>query len=193
MEKLSAARLQDLLSEHIDFLAASNAAFDQGYLGEAKRMAVSIRVLVHDTGKSHSLLGQIGDKPAMLDTSFPYDPTNLFAHLGLLVITGNSSRVTFRANGDDFDSELTPFEIWWNATVLREPNQPELSRRDLILRLANKDGGAHVDPSLNHRFERLKTGESIPIRTGPEERAIPDAVAHSVRQISHEVLRTLRR
>jgi hypothetical protein len=45
------------LAESIDFLNLSASSFDNGYEAEAKRLAVTLRVLLHDTAQSHSLLG----------------------------------------------------------------------------------------------------------------------------------------
>ena len=51
--------LELLFAEQIGFLEASAKAFDQGYEGEAKLLAVAVRILLHDADRSHSLLGQI--------------------------------------------------------------------------------------------------------------------------------------
>ena len=51
--------LQDHLTEQIGFLLRSAESYDNGFTDEAKRLAVTIRVLVHDTGKSTSLLKQL--------------------------------------------------------------------------------------------------------------------------------------
>ncbi len=48
------------LEEQVAFLRHSAALFDAGADAEAKRIAVVIRVLVHDTPRSHSLLAQLG-------------------------------------------------------------------------------------------------------------------------------------
>ena len=53
------------LAEQLQFLASSSRAFDQGDLAEAKRIALVIRVLVHDTAMSHSLLAQLGIKDSL--------------------------------------------------------------------------------------------------------------------------------
>jgi hypothetical protein len=53
------------LAEQLRFLASSGRAFDQGELSESKRIALVIRVLVHDTGASHSLLAQLGIKDTL--------------------------------------------------------------------------------------------------------------------------------
>ena len=64
-------RLLANLEEQIDFLRTSCALYDEGKEHEAKRIALSVRVLVHDTGAGESLLGQLGvkDKQEFVDTS----------------------------------------------------------------------------------------------------------------------------
>ena len=57
---ITPAELQGHLDEQLEFLERSAASFDAGYEGEAKELAVSLRVLLHDTQQSHSLLGQLG-------------------------------------------------------------------------------------------------------------------------------------
>ncbi|WP_280254972.1 hypothetical protein, partial [Nocardia wallacei] len=57
--------LEKDLSEQLRFLASSATAFDGGELPESKRIALVIRVLVHDTSASHSLLDQLGIKDSL--------------------------------------------------------------------------------------------------------------------------------
>lgn len=69
----------------------------------------------------------------------------------------------------------------------------ETSRKDLILTVANKDGGAHVDPVLDGKYADLSRRNSLAWRftsprgdfplEGPEKAAI--------RQITHEILKSL--
>lgn len=65
--------LVSMLREHLDFIALSARAFDAGAEGEAKRLAVSIAALVHDTKASHSLLDQLGIKEELrfIDSATP--------------------------------------------------------------------------------------------------------------------------
>ena len=58
----STEELEELLHEQLAFLESSAAAFDAGMDGEAKRLAVALRVLLHDTKNSHSLLGPAWQK-----------------------------------------------------------------------------------------------------------------------------------
>jgi len=59
------------LQEQVADLRKSGAAFDGGDTSEAKRLAVAIRNLVHDTDKSHSVLTQLHAKEGLrfVDTS----------------------------------------------------------------------------------------------------------------------------
>lgn len=68
------------------FLDRSAALFDQGHEDEAIRLAQIMRVLLHDTAASHSLLGQLGVKETLsyLDTSEPIHPLNLLPTMGLV-------------------------------------------------------------------------------------------------------------
>jgi hypothetical protein len=52
--KRSPAEMRELLGENMDFLRASSGAYDSGFPGEAKRMAVSLRVLHSTTPRRRS-------------------------------------------------------------------------------------------------------------------------------------------
>ena len=76
--KQSEKELQQHLTDILQALELSSRAFDEGYEGEAKRLAAAIRVLVHDTPNSKSLLGQLGSKGVQLyDTSISRHPRSL--------------------------------------------------------------------------------------------------------------------
>jgi hypothetical protein len=66
--------LQDFrehLIEQLGFLASSAAEYDAGTESEAKRLATTIRVLVHDTSRSRSVLTHLGvrDRLPWTDTA----------------------------------------------------------------------------------------------------------------------------
>jgi hypothetical protein len=54
---ITPADVQVHLNEQLGFLERSVAAFDQGYEDEAKRLAVTLRVLLHDTTHCWDSLG----------------------------------------------------------------------------------------------------------------------------------------
>lgn len=61
----SKSELLEHLNEQLEFLKASALSFDNGFLGEAKRLVVTIRVLLHDAQNSKSLLGLLKMKKGL--------------------------------------------------------------------------------------------------------------------------------
>jgi hypothetical protein len=191
------------LSEHlrnqVDFLRRSAEAFDKGYKTEALRMAVAIRILLHDTDYSKSLLGQLDKKDVLFyDTAHELDPENLVPHTGLVQIALGGKHTGYVAGLDDIPpnrlNRKVPFGSWWNKIVINDKQRNPFTRKEIILYVANQDGGAHIDPSLDEKYVKLSRFNSLGWRKvvrgvdTPFER--PDYA--SIRQITHEVLKTLR-
>jgi hypothetical protein len=207
-ERKSLARqlpdLQRKLREQVDLLAALGALFDDGRWVAALPIAVSVRVLVHQTAKSGALLQQLGTLGSLrfVDTAEHINPKNLLPTTGLTMM-----RMTAGV-GADWAAPLDnlapsrvhpriPFRTWWTTAVINDRAGNQWSRRDLVLHLANKEGGAHVDPlapdealralehdnSLGWTFTDPIVGEGVPMRNGP--------IPPSVRQIGHELHATL--
>jgi hypothetical protein len=88
---------------------------------------------------------------------------------------------------------VLPFQEWWNEIVFVDDQKQKMSRRDLVLALANQDGGAHVDPKLNETYARLSRHNSMGWTNsdGTTATAIPSAERAAMRQIAHELLATL--
>lgn len=89
-----------------------------------------------------------------------------------------------------------PFKPWWMTAVLRDTEGDGWSRRRLVDALANQEGGAHVDPTLNESYIRIAGDESLGYTFslhGETERPFQgDVAAASMRQIAYEMLETLR-
>jgi hypothetical protein len=194
----SADDLTAHLSEQLGFLRRSANAYDEGYTDEAKRLATTIRVLVHDTVSSTSLLQQLNEKTrAFHDTAIPGVPGNL-ATYGALV------QMALGPNGDvyvpfldgPFPSGWTPvgvaFDKWWRRIVFTNPERLAMSRKDLVLAVANQDGGAHIDPSLSEAYAALSRQNAMGWvfeKEGAHFVVRPAELA-AVRQIAHELLKT---
>jgi len=183
------------LGDHLMFLKSSSAAFDAGHIGEAKRLAVTMRVLFHDTNNSKSLLGLLKMKEGTgyYDTGFDLNKKNISSHLGLVGTKHSPGKSTYYAFLDHKVSgqprKFVFFPKWWSKTVIKDNNKNSFSRRALILALANKDGGAHVDPSLDQAYSDLSRKNSVGISfsDGESMQPLKDVEAHSVRQIAYEV------
>jgi len=187
--------LEAHLGEHLGFLRSSADAYDRGEDGEAKRLAVSLRVLFHDTAQSHSLLGQLGRlNSEFISSALPHDQGNLSTHGGLIMIAASGKNTKYVAMLDDVPyKRWLPYADWWNEVVFVDDQKQALTRKELVLAVANQDGGAHVDPALNETYARLSRHSSLGwvISSAGETHPIPKAERAAIRQIAHEALKTL--
>lgn len=187
------------LEEQVQFLKNSCSSFDSGFKGEAKRIATTIRVLVHDTNRSTSLLSQLNSKNIYFyNTAFPYNPMNLLTHLGLIsLVTGPSGGEykPFLDGGPPVTNKWVTFNTWWTKEkVLVDNKRNEFTRKELVLTCSNQDGGAHVDSKLNKQYADLNRENTMGWIHVTDGNKSPILNPHltSVRQIGYELLRTLK-
>lgn len=189
------------LENQIEFLESSAHSYDQGCDAEAVRMAVAIRILVHNSSQSKSLLTQLDIKHILFcDTASDYDPKNLFPHIGLAAIrVGGPGGAGYTAMLDDVhphrQKKKVPFDNWWNKILISDKTRNQFTRKSLVLNVANTDGGAHIDPGLDKKYAELSRFNSMDWKVvvgGIENpfRDRPELVC--IRQITHEVLKTLK-
>lgn len=182
-------------------LRALGESFDAGNPVIGYPLSTTIRVLVHDTPNSHALLGQTGDLSSMafLDTSLPINPRNLLSHGGLVVMQmtaghGASWVPRFVVPGPPVpgaEARLVPFGTWWKENIMKDHNGALWSRDRMVLAIANKEGGAHVDPTQPVDVRSIEEENSMgwsyhdplvgdqPMSNGP--------LMPSIRQIAHEL------
>lgn len=188
--------LNSLLEEQLEFLQLSCTSFDNGFTGEIKRLAVSVRVLVHDTNASTSLLTLTNKKTiSFIDTSDPYNDENVLSHSSLVQTHITPQGAKPKAHLDDtIQPASIPFDAWWNGIVLVDSNKNEFSRKDIALYLANKDGGAHVDHEIDEKYHNLRNKNSLGWTTvlgDGREIVVEDHVPATMRQIAHELIKSL--
>ena len=187
------------MREQIYFLQSSAMLYDLGNEAEAKRMAVTLRVLLYDTQGSKSLLGQMQLKKKMqfISTAQKYDPTNLFTQQCLLSMTLGQSGIRYNPLFEDGNSHLVSCREWGNEVVFCDTHRKLYRRKDLIQLLANMDGGAHVDEELREGYLELKspdlTGWRVHTTGEQDQGAANDPVYASMRQMAFEVLQSLYR
>ncbi|UOD80369.1 hypothetical protein [Paenarthrobacter ureafaciens] len=225
----------DLLTEQVGFLRRSASAFDDGEASEAKRLATTLRVLLHDTPKSASLLSQMQVKASMqfLDSAGELHPENLATEWPLVMYrmttteTGMTAEYWPHLGGGPPVRRASPeqqvsallrgkkiprapgfhlsFDDWWEQQVVDDKQGGIFTRKQLVMALANQDGGAHVDPQIEERYHALSRLNSLALQSGfiqegmedPSE--IPEAdlitprspVPACVRQIAWEFLESL--
>jgi len=212
--------LERQLGDQLQLLALLARGYDTGNEASSKLMATVIATLFHDgvRSDSRSLLSLLGRKADlnMRDLGLPVDPTPP----GRLVFSAMPCRLVgigppyghcplYDACADP--PRFVPFDHWWNEVIYTEPPLPTrgergrwsvvipiqpvkeprtYSRSGLVRAMRDKDGGAHVDPELPEAYARLSRDNvaggtfSGFAHVGTIERA-------AVRQIAHEVIRTL--
>ncbi|GJL54324.1 MAG: hypothetical protein NPIRA02_14560 [Nitrospirales bacterium] len=195
--QLTTQELESHLREQLQFLESSCNLFDEGIESEAKRLAVTLRILFHDTNSSKSLLGQLNRlRTKFCDTAFDWNPDSILTHGGLVYIASGPPTARYVAMLDDTPNPVkkeVEFENWWNKPVFVDKQRRQLSREKLILTTADQDGGAHVDPTLEESYYALSRENSLNwvANDGYSENAMEGPEKAAIRQIAHETLKTL--
>lgn len=190
------------LRRQLDFLERSCAAFDRGCEDEAVRVAVSIRVLIHETGNSTSLLAHLGRRDIQLLSTCldivakSQDPwlkgtRRMFNGMGQYV-PGQAPPYQPKL-GNSYSHYFLPVDSWWKQPVFILDPDTRVTRKDVVLTAADKDGGAHVDNKLTPDYERLLASGDLGYlvtRDENEETHTPITGHHYValRQMGHELL-----
>jgi hypothetical protein len=181
------------LRRQISFLERSCASYDSGHHEEALRIAVSLRVLFHDTLKSVSLLTHLGTKASAevlstfeRGTRKPAAPGVLSAFVPLWIEpTGERTPPLDDVIRRDFISA----EEWWSEVIMCA--RETLTRKDIVLAAANQDGGAHVDAQLGTKATELIewVGTLTTMSQGQvTRRSLDNHHFPLLRQFAHEVL-----
>ena len=174
-------------------------------------MALTVRILCH-SGNGPSLLQQVG----LLKSAWFYDTASALHGLtpagnpfvgafpsALVVIKaspGGIEEVAPLDNRPPSNVTWSRFKSWWNKPVLSAdlskalvggPIQ-ESTRRDVILWLANQDGGAHVDAMIDADYDSVRNTVFGTVQASDGTRSVVKMpIAASMRQIAHEVLVTM--
>lgn len=149
--------------DQIEFIQESLISFDNGKEKEARRIAVAIRIMFHDTAKSSSIYRQLDKDIIFKLLSDLYSPANLLSSWGLLQLHMSPEGFAYLANLDESSRErifFMTFDDWWNQIVFDDKSH-YFTRRDIIMFVANKDGGAHVDSEISESYSKLLYYNSI--------------------------------
>lgn len=190
--------------EQISFIESSSKAYDADSEAEARRIALALRVLLYDSGKSKSILSQLGiiDKVKMLNTAAALMSNNLAPTPGLtaIQISGPSAHIRYVPFLDDHpmprEQQLVSVRRWLKMPIGRSKNE-SWSRQKLILWVANQDGGAHVDPAMEDLYHELSRANRIGFfatsSDGTEREPSNSYPLAAIRQIGYEMVCTAKR
>lgn len=195
--------LMQELKDQIKLVENDCSSFDNGMEIVGKRLALSLRILLHHRGQSQALLEQLGLRSGRyLDTAGPLNPRNMLTECNLVQVRvainqGGTDAIYIPLGDSPNGDKWVPFDRWWNEPVLKDSRKRQFNRRELIQHVADTDGGAHVDPELDQAYMDLSRANSLGWRVGtsPDNltplRGRPELAC--MRQICHELLRTMRR
>ena len=189
------------LKNQIVLIKNSVNLFDNGCEFESINLATRIRVLVHDTNNSTSLLKQLDKRNILFyDSSVPFisdTPKRTCFQTPCLTSIRLSTKdgVSYEAPLDDREMTKIEFSKWWEDNIiLIDTEGNRFNRKELVLNVANCDGGAHVDPKLKHSYANISIDNKVGLKAfskGKEKDFQNRLVFPSIRRISHEILMTL--
>ncbi|MDN4038661.1 hypothetical protein [Massilia sp. YIM B02443] len=208
------------LREQIDLLTFYCENFDDGKTMLAKPMATVLRILLHTSAQKNSNTIALTDHLGLRNgrwrsvaalgdpRSHPITCTLIGVLVHAEIGPDGSSALSLQSfpylSGLDRGLRRIPFVNWWTEPIAyNHARRVAFSRMDVVRKVTDTDGGAHVDGSLDADYIAFKDGEflgmcgkldqkSLKITLG-HERGDPltGAVAATIRAIAHEVLLTL--
>lgn len=148
------------LRKQLKFIAASAAAYDAGDLDEGVRIATSVRVILHDTGRSVSILSHLNSKSVPLLSSLspeqlPAPGAGRFADRATVFTEAGLRPRTHLTRGQA--ARYVPATEWWEELVYIM-DEATVTRGSLVRNAANKDGGAHVDSEIPAEYLQMRSG-----------------------------------
>ncbi|WP_146069817.1 hypothetical protein [Cryobacterium sp. M15] len=190
--------------ENLGFLVKSAHAFDSGDHSEASRMATAVRTLTYDGGNGRSILAQIEAKPRIKWRSF-YTPFAFEAEEETRMIGSSLHGSVIEPNGFSHEEHLdfgaegrsVSYDEWWQVEPVVEFGDGHTTRQQLVLGLANQDGGAHVDLDGKHITALLAASPRLAQNDGadvPEEMQLAfqrDLLQIQMRTVANEVLHSI--
>lgn len=86
------------------------------------------------------------------------------------------------------------FKDWWETSFIETLSGREFSRKDIVMTMANQDGGGHVDPEIDAEFSDFcQDSHGLALGTNYDDMEPIEAnIVHAtIRQIAFEVMATL--
>lgn len=146
-----------------------------GDLVQALTVAAIIRVLVHETSGSKPVLKHLYPNylalPIVEDQSQP--TSNILGRVLLaqfnlpigVTFSATAPHVRLQTGMDMAGNQAISLGHWWNKSFTNLPVVGRLTRRELILGMANKES-AHVDSNLTEKYKSLLESQFLQVTIG---------------------------
>ena len=180
-----------LLKDQYGLLKDAVVGFYTGNEAKANDVAVRIRILVHSTSESQPLLFLVAAN--YLELSIYHKPASkdaIFVMNQPMRLSGDGAAVFIR---DDFTSPsyvMVPLSRWWTEEYLIM-GAIRSSKKQIVVDVANKDGGAHIDPKVPLRHA---VASAPPLFVGSKDKSFrPNLARIIVAQAGNELLNYIER
>ncbi len=188
------------LGEQLDLLRSPIRDYDGGMEHAAKVIADRLRLFVKTKGRTTSLLEHLGvqDQLGWVDRGPPEPPHEaVVISFGVCVVVTRFD--TGRTRYESAMRQLAPDRIhppvsfidWWERTILTDQRGNRFSRADLVLSVAEQDGGTHIDAVVNEKYRQLTRENSLGLRQSSDLPIANSVALTSVRHIAEELLETI--
>jgi hypothetical protein len=141
-------------------------AMSAGDLTPALQVAVTIRVMIHETGRQKPLLKSL--RPDYLDLPirqrFEDPPKDVPPGVQVMTFYCPISAKITQADGKTIESLNTSLDdpqykqsilgLWWESACMVLPGVGPVFRKNLIVDMADKEG-AHVDPKISQGYQNI--------------------------------------
>jgi|HubBroStandDraft_2_1064218.scaffolds.fasta_scaffold111226_2 hypothetical protein len=194
----------DRLEDHRQNLSDAIVAIAGGKLSAALTIATTIRTLVHETGRSVPLLKSI--RPDYLTlvvregpwaTAESLSPLNQRVTLMSLpfaveIHQDPQPRLSLKPNPDMSTYRDTLLGPWWTKPVLKVFGCAPLTRREVVLGVADKEG-AHVDDDMSDNYRKVLESQPLQFAIGGIDLEPINVTRFTVGQSGIELLDMLNR
>lgn len=189
------------LEDQRHLLRNALTAMGNGDLIAALNVAICIRVLVHETPRCIPLLKTL--RPNYLDlrirtmstprpeaySRFASPMTIMHLPFGVS-FSPSEPRIFLKLDPDMSDYVTCGLGDWWNRPVLKIPGCSPLSRREIVLGVADKEG-AHADDDMNENYRRVLESEPLKFNDGTTNLPMINVTRFAVGSAGIELLKML--
>lgn len=191
-----------LLQEQVSLLQMFCRQFDAGEVVAAKPMAAALRTLLYHPDKPKamqgSLLAQLGlrggfwlDSTRMVGAPIVKADMTSWPQLFMVKLIAPEAGPMPKILAPKVQLRKTPFLEWWETSLSNNQNYGSISRRKLVLAMADQDGGAHVDGRVDELYDAFSDGRYVNMDFGNGPVRLQGLAQASIRTIAHETLLTL--
>lgn len=207
------------LREQVSFLVDSAHNYDRGSFAQAKMMSAIIRTLLKDpdsprkNNRTVSLLKHLQRKDSMefLNTGFePIDPIISINLVGMVTVPSNPPALPGKVDNiylpvldksRNIDVKWLNFIDWWESNIIVEHSEDlelAITRKSIVLTMAEQDGGTHIDSVDNVEINYLSLATATKsLFTNVDQSGYESPIINLhfalVRQIAHELIISISR